>query len=290
MFNGSLFVYEKLISAVTVLALIAILSPDNVVNAFVVLGHAHFALSYLYQYKAGKMKVIYLIPYVLLVIAFFGFRYFDPIIFMLFVATFFLFHNFFDEFKLRSEKPTVEFSALIILLTGLIVGWIVDFFMATDNALAIFGGAGAVSCFLLIAKFFKSKTVSIPWNNAYFWYLSLLLIIFLGMELTGHRPDARESFGFIVLMHYMTWYIRLGTRFWVEKGGKFNVYLRDTAIANAVFIAGYYIVVVELERQGILYEGIYRPLGFYVWTLMHLVTTLRLSDYQNAFRFSTVRG
>ena len=282
--ENQLFVFEKMVSCAVALGFVFLLSPQHVLDAVVVLGHAHFALSYFYQYKAGKAKPVYLLPYAVVLGLSFYLRYEYEAFFLIFVATFFLFHNFFDEFKLRSEKPSVEYLALILILVSTLSGWTTDFFTGSDITqmlIYISCGAGGV---LLIAKAIISR-VEINWRCSYLHFLLLMTGVFLLMEFTGHRPDARESFGAVILIHYMAWYIRLGVRFHKDSTVIFNTYIKRVLIANCIFMAGYYVVVIAMERQGILYEGIYHPFGFYAWTLMHLLTTFRLSDYKSAFNF-----
>jgi hypothetical protein len=280
------FVFERVVSCLMVLGVVLFLSPQHVLDAVVVLGHAHFALSYFYQSKAGKIRLIYLLPYAVVLGISFYLRYEYEAFFLIFVATFFLFHNFFDEFKLRSEKPSAEYLVLIFILVATLSGWTADFFIGSHVTKILIYISFAVGGILLGAKAVLGR-VEINWRCSYLHFLLLMMGIFLTMEFTGHRPDARESFGAVILIHYMAWYIRLGMRFKQQGVAVFNTYIKRVLIANFIFMAGYYVVVIAMERQGILYEVIYAPFGFYVWTLMHLLTTFRLSDYKSAFNLSS---
>lgn len=286
--ENRLFVIEKAISCFVALLIVIAFSPVHVLDVVVVLGHAHFALTYFYQYKAGKVKGRYLFLYLIGLAVFFyiSFSYF--IAFTVFVATFFLFHNFFDEFKLRQEKPSVEYLAIILLLVAILSGWTADYFSRGSNItnLLIVGAVG-VSTLLLLVKGIIGQ-LHLDLKSPYMIFLIGMALLFLTLEYTGNRPDARESFGFVILLHYFAWYIRLGVRFFKQDKENFKTYLKRIVIVNAIFMVGYYIIVVEMERQGASYQYTYRPLAFYVWTLMHLITTFRISDYKSAFNFSKI--
>lgn len=281
------FLIEKIISCSIVLSLIFLLPPNYVWDCVIVIGLAHFALSYLYQYKAGKIKKRYLAPYsiMLLIVFYMAFNY--TVFFTVLVTAFFLLHYFFDEFKLRQEKPSIEYFSIILILVVMLSGWSFDFLTGGNVTPLLTYLSIAISCFCLALKAFIGR-IEVLWNCSYLWFLLCLLGVFLTMEFTGHRPHVNEGVGFIILLHCITWYIRLGMRFKKDCAIIFRSYLRRVLLTNFIFILGYYIVVIEGERQGFFYDGVYHPIGFYIWSFMHLITTFRLSDYRSAFNFSKV--
>ena len=256
-------------------------------HAFVVLGHAHFALSYWYQYKAGKVKKRYILPFILAAIFFLYLALNVSIWFSLFVVTFFIFHNCFDEFKLNGGKPTPEYTGVIFVLVSYFVGWSADFFLQTEwTRVCILIGVILAACIYTL-KAIKGR-FEWPIRSVYMWFLLAVLGVFTFLEFHGPRPDAREVVGAIILFHYFSWYIRLAFRFKEDGRDVFMTYLKRVFIANAVFISGYIAIVVVWNTEGLLYQVTYRPFGFYAWTLLHLITTFRLADYKSAFSFSKI--
>ena len=281
------FAIEKLICCAIVLFFIVLLSPYHVMHAFVVLGHAHFALTYLYQYKAGKIKPIYVLPFIISAAFFLFLTYAYPALFVLFVATFFLFHNFFDEFKLNGLKPSVEYFAVIMIAMAFLTGWSIDFYYDMGATRPVIYGGLVVALLLFIIKAVVSS-IHLPIKSAYFWFLFLIIILFATLEFSGNRLDARETIGGTILLHYFSCYMRLGFRFREAGGEVFNPYLIRVFMVNAIFIAGYIIIVIVLDKNNVLYPMIYRPQAFYAWTLLHLITTFRFAEYKSALNFSKI--
>lgn len=87
----------------------------------------------------------------------------------------------------------------------------------------------------------------------------------------------------------MMWYVNIGRRHKAKSDRSFNMYLRQILITNAVFIAGYFAILMTLGDQNFAYGVLYTPLAFYVWTLLHLIATVRPSDYKAVARFSFVK-
>ena len=56
---------QIVVAAIPTLAALFLLSPMWVVLAFIVLGQGHFVLSYLYQYRAGKLTRQYALRYLI---------------------------------------------------------------------------------------------------------------------------------------------------------------------------------------------------------------------------------
>lgn len=282
------FVFEKMFSCAVALLFILFLSPRHVLDAVIVFGHAHFALTYFYQYRAGKIKAVYLVGYMAALATFFYLAYSFSVIFTVFVAAFFLFHNFFDEFKLRHQQPRIEYLFIILPLVGMLSGWIYDYFSGGNVTIFVLMVVASVSFLLFLVKSVLTYSLTFPLFCPYMFFLLLLLGVFLIMEFTGNRPNAMEGFGFVILIHYLSWYVRLGWRYKNEGSKALNRYIGHVLLANVFFMAGYYIVVVVMESEGLLYVSFYHPFAFYVWTLLHLITTFRFLDYKSAFSFSKV--
>lgn len=285
--SSTLFIKEKAISSIIALMAIFVLTPREVIDLVIIFGHAHFALTYLYQYKAGKIKTAYILPYLLtLGISFYiAFEYKDY--FIVFVAIAFLFHNFFDEFKLQNKSPTREHYALIFMIISLLAGWIIKDFLGYNITRPLI-----YTIFILaVATFFLHKTnKNLTYKCPYLGYLTLLTGTFLVMEFTNNQPNTSDSFGFIILTHYLAWYIRLGVQFkkTETETKNYKTYIQQVVLINTIFIAGYFILKHPAIDLKIIHHTFYEPIGFYVWTMMHLITTLRLTNKKRVVALSSL--
>ncbi|HTK85471.1 MAG TPA: hypothetical protein VL625_10340, partial [Patescibacteria group bacterium] len=119
----------------------------------------------------------------------------------------------------------------------------------------------------------------------YFWSLLFMLLVLLGLEVTGHRPVPVQILGFVVLAHYMTFYVHVVRRFWKQESKKkLKIFLAEGIASNAAFVGIFIVVMYVLNGHSIAYPYLFTPIAFYVWSLFHFITTFRPEDYKDALK------
>src|SRR3990172_7728884 len=91
------FILEKIFSCSVALALLFALSPEQVRDAYIVLGQAHFTLTYLYQIKAGRATPRSLSLFFPCIAALLAAAYMYPSAFTLFAASSLVYHTYAAE-------------------------------------------------------------------------------------------------------------------------------------------------------------------------------------------------
>jgi hypothetical protein len=133
---------------IAALVLGATLPADWITIAFVVFGQAHFAMTFLYQYRGGKMTRRYLAIAAVLAAAAATYMLLSreavlPI--FLVVATLFAAHFAFDEFHLRGERATLHGAATAWAFVLVFVGMMLALAFPDIRAFGALAGALALS-------------------------------------------------------------------------------------------------------------------------------------------------
>ena len=113
---------QKLLALALFLPLAWFANSEIVVTAYIVLGQAHFGLTYLYQARAGKLKLSPLLctSYLAILLGLFWLVFHYKVAMMLIISSLFVVHYYLDEFRLNEEQPSVPRFVLILPLILLI--------------------------------------------------------------------------------------------------------------------------------------------------------------------------
>lgn len=267
--NGFGFMVSFLLALVSVV----LLDPYQVTIAFIVLGQGHFLLTYLYQWKAGKVGITYLSLYALALCALWaGFAFIpDPLSWSYLIAgTIFSIHFFVDEMHINKmalslEQKLVGF-AFVLMYSGLLFDALYAF-----EAPLLLSALAFVACLPLAIE--KIRARSISGAEMFFFGSILVLAALLYSQISIHITLA---LGFIILFHYVRWYLFYFFRFIEEEGrSRFRRYLIDVGVTNALVIAlfvGYF----YLPQLAFL-RFLFRPEYFFAWTILHVVFSIRIS-------------
>lgn len=312
---------QKAMTLLVFLPLVWFLNPEKVLLLYIIFGHAHFGLTYWYQFKSGRVKpnFITLLSYTALLAGLFWCAYHQPTALVVFASIFFVVHYYLDEFKMNQEK--LHFGAFVLVLPLvflLFIGLQVHeqtargFYFTSQVGVYLqtwdfyLGHPPMVLEFL--AKIPSSMALNLywPWILGlaawavvyYAWgvyatkkmalaplYILLVTFIAIGMLWVGNLRHVTSIFGLIILSHYAHWYFSVYQKLRQFAPRKLTPYLKEVAIANAV-VLGVYAYTVYLpdaplawgvDRWGFNFHA------FMVWTVMHLITTIRADDYKTLF-------
>lgn len=276
------FWFEKFICYGLATALILPLSNANSIVAYILMGQAHFFLCYLYQAKAGKIKLWHL-PIYIGVLAFVfiaGKLYFYEL--MILTLTFFIIHNFFDERHLINRPISAFYALIISAFCILIVGQLLQYFYPSLTLpLLQITGSIIFSSVIIYLFNFRNK-LYLESRKHDFFVFSILILLFV-LELTGNSLHIIKTFAIIIIAHGSTWYYKLGIRFAKNSPKKFKTYLRDCVLLNLAVISTYYIFK-NSENLQWLFALFYTPHAYYSWAMMHFITTIRVDDWQSIIK------
>lgn len=263
-----------LLSLIAPLAVILFMSPAQALMLVIVMGQAHFLITYWYQYKAHKLTWKYLAAWALAALAlFFGFRNMasaDAI--LLVTGTIFFWHFYLDELRLSGAAPTRVRALLGVAVT-----------LSFGAVLA----AGLLFVDALSAAFFSALIIALAGallalTEADVPELKLLVFgavvpcMLLGQALGWWFVPIEYSLGLIVLAHYVRWYVHFGLRF---LGTPVLVrYVYEAVFIQAV-VAGLYIAFVRAGDPWGLLSLLFLQTNFFLFTLLHIFFSYRSSDY-----------
>ncbi len=281
------FVLEKLFSCGVALAIVFMLAPTDVLNTYIVLGQAHFTITYLYQVKAGKFTLRNTLLFYLLAAALFYLAALSPAGITLFAASALIYHVYFSELGILKRKVTPAYlilMAAVMMINGI---WLVNALWGTSIDADMF-------CYFLLGAGFLAGLWHITRKavvevEAFFILLLIILLGYIGLQLSGNVPSPYKTYGFIVIAHYMTSYVTVVRRLRANAPQKVPVFITESVLMNLIMLAGYILVQVYPAQIGWVYTVWYMPVSFYVWTLMHFASTARLVPFAGRLRNRLLR-
>lgn len=303
---------EKLASVAVVALALLLLNPFQVQEAVIVLGQGHFLACYFYQYRNGKIDRAYLLKYALAALLLFGGYYFYPNLFLLVTvaSVYFVLHLLVDERFLAGQRPTLQrglaFLPFFLIYLGMIVDNVfvgqatLDFWLAqvqnlpvsilgvwiTPYCLMAAGGA------LILYGLYMWRRKMRPESFDLYCFLGALVLALL--YYTNHVPNHYYLMGAVILFHYSSWYVHYGIKFkddpvrekqyllhmfWINAlvFGLYGIYrLWPDALVVDYVPANLYAF--KSPSEGNVLAYLFSPAYFYLWTLLHFVSTARLSD------------
>lgn len=255
---------ERLIIGAIVLALLALLPARYFFLAFIMLGQGHFLMTYLYQWKAGRIGPRYLVSYasLLALFAYFAAFILSLQLLLLITGSVFAAHFFYDEARLYARDNSISlglvwYPALLFFLV------LVKLLYGTDVVPEI-----VVATLLLVLQSARQREQKGPHlsTQRYMLTFSAFLLILLVFP-TSESPTA--VLGAIILYHYLSWYVHYFFRL-RDAGRPIRPYLVNGIIVNAVVISLFISFLAFTgpvrEALGFLFEERY----FYLWTLLHI--------------------
>lgn len=253
------------------------LTPYSLLQTFIVLGHGHFFISYLYQYRAGKITRLYVGLYVLALIpSLITLVYLGRLDLLVFAAaTIFLLHFLQDEVFLAGKKPellrTIEMTPVFLLYTGFLSEKIFQVHILPFLALA-------AAVILIIYGTMRAHARRAP-DVLSIYMLSLTGLLFY-LFLAEVNIPLRVLIGALVLLHYSTWYIQYFYK--VRTNAiRLRTYIRSVLACNLAAVLLYILFLTPFGEPW-LYV-LFAPGFFYLWTMQHIIFSIRWSDWRRSF-------
>lgn len=245
---------------------VIILSPQNIVTVFIVLGQAHFIISYIYQWRAGKIGIKFVLLYALAVSFLGTLILFAPdkdSLFLVLAGIVFSIHFFIDEFYVAHTKFTFERTLIgvgFVLLYGSLLfkeGYGLDFGIFLP-LLAVFVGLP------FIKKAIESKKISA--SEMLIITSSAVLILINVMDV---KISIEAMLGFIILFHYVRWYIFYIFRS-IEAGkALLRQYIYIVLLVNVVVVGAYFVYTITSFAPSLSY--VFDQTYFFAWTILHIL-------------------
>ncbi len=282
MSEQSLYLQEKFFSYGTSLVFILILSAQGVADAYLILGHAHFMMTALYQYKRGRIGVKKFVFYLASFAIIYSIAHRFPGHFTIFVSAYLLVHVFTGEARHLKLKFSMPYLLLTLGMILLLCAWLTrELFGPVINPHHLLPLL-ALMLVLAVVKFLREQGGLIP--EKLFVTMTMVYCVFLFLELIRVRPQSFESFGFIVIAHYLTTYFNAFLSFRNRDSQQARVFILESLGMNLLFLSGYILVFRVIGMNNLLYDYFYHPISFYVWTLMHFLTTMDFAHYGEIIR------
>lgn len=275
------FITEKIFSCAVALGIVLTLLPQDVSSAYIILGHAHFVLTYIYQVKSGRVRAHQMFLFAALATALFSWAQVSPNGVTLFAASALIYHTYFSDMGILKRKmswPYFLAMSAIMAINGI---WLVNvlwdkYYDATPVCYLVIGVA---SCGALMAAL-RKKAVEV---DAFFVFLLLVLLGYMGLAFSGYTPSPYKTYGFIVITHYMTSYVATIRQLHARNKVQNIKFLMLALVLNIAMFAGFVVVTHNLAQMEWLYMAWYMPVSFYVWTLLHFASTATILPYLARF-------
>lgn len=273
------FIVQKLWGIALVALAFFTLTPEQVSTLFIVFGQGHFLAAYLYQWKAGKIGGRWLLIYAVFAAVLFGLAIFTGSVewFALVTSIIFFIHHFQDEASLFGKEHSV-FRALeqaqpVLLYSALIVSPL----LRETVALSL-----VVVSALLLSVYAGAVIYGLHKPDAMSAYLYLISGVLGALWMSGVSIPMQLLMGAVILFHYMCWYVYYYYRF-AKNPERQRAYVRDMLGVHAVVFAAYALFVYTAPGA-MVFGYFFLPIFFFVWTLLHIGSSVRLSDYRDSLR------
>lgn len=286
---------EKAAAAGLTFFLVGKLPWQKVVLLYIVLGQGHFFTAYLYQYKAGKVGRNYLLFYAfcLAAIVLTYQTYPDYAILVAVTTIYFLIHMLFDELYLLrlpmglSKSPMttgrfLEMTPILLLYSGRVVEAL---FPRLSRAPVHLGEHLTSLCWVVLGCYvllLMAGRHKMDWRSAYFLSWSGFLLYAVYSEWFYQVPTGKLT-GFIIIYHYFAWYFHYYLNLRGRSGRK--TYVVRVATVNILVVACFLVWGQQGPGKYLFQNDI-----FYIWTLMHLITSTRPNDLKGLFKANRPSG
>ena len=289
---------QKTIGLGLLLPLLWWLTPKQFFFLYAVSGQAHFALTYWYQYRNGKLafKLRPIALYLATLGGCFYLAYMHQPYFVMATATFFMIHFMLDEFKINTERLTLP---LFLAGTPLLAFFVIALYHHQFSVTLPSKIAG-------IGLYFQPLNAYMGWAMPTLWGLAGItvlgygvlswinrrlnvygaLMLVLGLAMMWEFPDlpiiyVRYMFGIVILLHYFNWYVGVFVKLRNVNPGGLKTYMSEIVIANVISAALFFSMYFSTSALYVGHFGIFGEQAFLAWTMMHLLTTVRAADYRS---------
>lgn len=283
-------VAEKLLALGLAGLLVTGLHWRSVITVMIVLGQGHFLLAYYYQARARKITPRYLLNYLFwaaVIVAVYWSHPFPSG--LVAVATiYFAWHMAVDEFYLTELPLKLRESPLHLGRLLEMVPLIVVYAAAVADAVLAHGAwpqfpalLGFSLQFTLLALFAYVALIGLrgyrpDWRSCYFLLAGGLLDVSAKFGWLQLVPAPKLS-GFIILFHYFSWYLHYYLSLPLARK---LPYVGQVVLVNLMVVGCF--LLVGKEGPGWFF---FQESNFYLWTLMHLISSTRWGDVRALWKW-----
>ena len=110
---------------------------------------------------------------------------------------------------------------------------------------------------------------------------NLIILAIFKLDKVSFSIDALWSF--IIIYHYIIWYIKIADDKYKDSSRIFFDYIKQIFFVNlGLLIFWFFYKKMPLEKE--ISDYFFSPNAFFVWTLMHLIFTIRKDDYKSIIK------
>jgi hypothetical protein len=257
---------QKILVLVITFLFVTFSSSEEVFWAFILLGHGHFLIAYLYQWKGGKITKGYKLAYIPFALIFFAlvFNTNDILWLSLLTGLVFSLHFFYDELRLteQSGKLTDVNAIPILIPTAVYMATLIEGLTSKDIFLYVYVLIAAV---FVMGVFWKNDRKALLESMSVALHLFALALI--ALHYSPYSISMEKLFGFIVIFHYLSWYLYYYIRL-QDMGPKLVEYVKAVVGLNLLVIVLFYIY---WSADDSVLKFLFDPKFFYMWATIHIV-------------------
>lgn len=253
-------------------AMVLFLPITVVVSLFIVFGQGHFIGSYIYQFIAGRLEwwrmILYAMLFILLWAVFISTKNFDALLAL--TAVVFSAHFVWDSSRILGSRELIPAIITRLPIFVLFSSFIVEKIYGTPLIL----GALLFSTLLLSVYTFCIAFDVFKYDISDSLFIGGALGFF-GLITLNSNFSAWSLFGFIIIYHYLQWYVFYWKRYAAVGKARSRIYIRNILIANVVVISAFFLWKIDSTNDIFLFF-FFEPEYFYIWTLVHIASSFKL--------------
>ncbi len=271
--------FHVTLAATIVASMVAFFSDATILLFIIVFGQVHFLLAYFYANKSGKINRsygirffwVFLLAAVLAILVFRNAGYFPWLI--LVTGAIFTAHYTTDEIHLFSLQNVLH---RVVGVLGMTLTWsavFVERLFAQTVFLTVLLSVFGVSL-ILFFLWRNRRVLTRSFRGGFFavWYI-LHGLFSVSAALVFDTLSINQILGFIVLTHYVHWYLFSTIRY----GGSELSFYVDTILWGHALAFLMFVLYALAPHSGVLFL-FFHPAFFYGWTIVHILMTFRSND------------
>lgn len=276
------FAIEKGLSILVVLALVLFLTHAQTFIVMVIAALGHFFLADIYRMKKKTPARWQFAAYFAILAVLFYLAYRFTGVFLISVTSLFMFHCFWDEYKLLGVKPDAFSTLLIVMMVSVLALWMTgDTYRLDIDFILSFWIIASGVIVLAFGVFAALRGTLVVHTNIILFGLAYLA--FITAYFADALPYAMTVARWVIIFHGSSWYIFLGRRYYREDMKKFRIYIRDVVGIIGLLTIGFVLYLRWPGELSFLNLLFYSAPAYFTWAMLHLITTLRPGDYRYLF-------
>lgn len=260
---------------------VALFSDSQILNLLIILGQAHFLISYFYMHKVGKLDVAFQKKIVSLAVVISGLciyvynhqEYLNLLAFL--TGVLFVFHYYNDEIKVQGVQHYYFILGSLASMVAFSGVYANKLFGITYPLVYIAGVISLLLFFYFLYVLMKNRENMKSKTLFYLLFFTFLNCTIPTLLISVPSVSGYQIFGFIILFHYFRWYIYYAD-FLKDDTQSLYFYIKTIFSIHFLVIALYVQYTLLKYDSYLIY--IFAPIFFYGWTVMHILLSIRKGD------------